>query len=174
MKAATIPIDTLERRICILRNQKVMLDQDLATLYEVTTGRLNEQVKRNIDRFPEDFAFQLTQEEFEILMSQSAISSSGHGGRRKLPWAFTEHGILMLSSVLRSNRAVQVNITIMRAFVRMREVMASHKELAERIDNMEQEYDARFKAVLDALRALMKPEPSSKRPIGYIWPQKTE
>ena len=164
-----IPLKTIERRIYVMRDQKVMLDRDLAELYDVTTGRLNEQVKRNLARFPDDFAFQLSQEEFEILISQNAISSSGHGGRRKLPWAFTEHGILMLSSVLRSERAVQVNIAIMRAFVKMREVMLSHKELARRLDEMELKYDSQFKAVFDALRRLMAPpNPKNKHPIGYI------
>lgn len=163
--------ETIERHICIIRGHKVMLDSDLAELYDVTTGRLNEQVKRNMDRFPDDFAFQLTQEEFEILMSQNARSSSGHGGRRKLPWVFTEHGILMLSSVLRSDRAVQVNIAIMRTFVQMRESMASHKELSARIDDIEKNYDARFKAIFDAIRKLMEPPPGPrKRPIGYIYP----
>lgn len=164
-----IPLETIERRIYIIRGHKVMLDFDLADLYGVTTSRLNEQVKRNIERFPEDFAFQLTREEFETLMSQIAISNMGRGGRRKLSWAFTEHGILMLSSVLRSEQAVQVNIAIMRAFVRMREVMISHKDMARRINDMERKYDAQFKAVFDAIRRLMEPPaPPQKRPIGYI------
>ena len=167
-----IPDEALERRICVVRGHKVMLDHQLASLYEVTTARLNEQVKRNMTRFPEDFAFQVDENELEILMSQNAISrASGHGGRRKLPWAFTEHGILMLSSVLRSDRAVQVNIAIMLTFVRMREAMAGHKDLAHRIDEIEQKYDARFKAVFDAIRSLMQPPPAAKRPIGYIYPE---
>jgi hypothetical protein len=164
-----IPLETIERRIYVIHGHKVMLDFDLAELYGVTTARLNEQVKRNRERFPEDFAFQLTREECDILMSQIAISNAGRGGRRKLPWAFTEHGILMLSSVLRSEQAIQVNITIMRAFVRMREVMIAHKEMARRIDDMERKYDTQFKAVFDALRRLMaSPVPPKKRPIGYI------
>lgn len=164
-----VPLETIERRIYVIRGHKVMLDFDLAELYDVTTTRLNEQVKRNIERFPEDFAFQLTREEFDALMSQIAISNTGRGGRRKLSWAFTEHGILMLSSVLRSEQAVQVNIAIMRAFVRMREVMISHKDMARRIDDIERKYDTQFKAVFDAIRRLMEPPaPPKKRSIGYI------
>jgi ORF6N domain len=164
-----IPIEIIERRIYVIHGHKVMLDFDLAELYGVTTSRLNEQVKRNRARFPEDFAFQLTREEWDILLSQIAIANPGRGGRRTLPWAFTEHGILMLSSVLRSEQAVQVNIAIMRAFVRIRKAMISHKEMARRIDDMERKYDTQFKAVFDALRRLMEPSASpKKRPIGYI------
>jgi hypothetical protein len=167
-----LPDESIERRICVIRGHNVMLDSDLAALYGVTTGRLNEQVKRNRARFPEDFAFQLDQREFEILLSQNAIPNEAHGGRRTRPWAFSEHGILMLSSVLRSERAVQVNIAIMRTFVRMQEAMTSHRELARRIDEIEQKYDARFKAVFDAIGKLMEP-PSvpPKRPIGYVHPK---
>jgi hypothetical protein len=131
-----IPLETIERRIYVIHGHTVMLDFDLAELYSMTTSRLNEQVKRNRARFPEDFAFQLTHEECDVLMSQIAISKAGRGGRRKPPWAFTEHEILMLSSVLHSAQAVQVNIAIMRAFVRIREAMISHKEMARRIDDM--------------------------------------
>jgi ORF6N domain len=167
-----IPLETIERRIYVIHGHNVMLDFDLAKLYGVTTSRLNEQMKRNIERFPDDFAFQLARQEFDSLMSQIAISSAGWGGRRKLPWAFTEHGILMLSSVLRSEQAVRVNIAIMRAFVRMREAMISHKEMARRSDDMERKYDAQFKAVFDALRRVMEPPTSpKKRPIGYIIPE---
>jgi hypothetical protein len=170
-----IPLESIERRIYVIRGHNVMLDFDLAELYGVTTSRLNEQVKRNIERFPEDFAFQLSREAFDALMSQIAISNTGRGGRRKLSWAFTEHGILMLSSVLRSEQAVQVNIAIMRAFVRMREVMISHKEMARRIDDMERKYDTQFKAVFDALRRIMEPpDPPKKRRIGYIIPEQDE
>lgn len=163
-----IPLETIERRILQIRDHKVMLDKDLAELYGVTTARLNEQVKRNIGRFPNDFAFQLTQKEFDLLMSQIATSNTGRGGRRKLPWVFTEHGILMLSSVLRSEQAIQANIAIMRTFLRMREVMLSHKEMAQRIDDMELKYNAQFKAVFDAIRKLLASPQEKKNPIGYI------
>ncbi|TDI68580.1 MAG: ORF6N domain-containing protein [Bacteroidetes bacterium] len=149
-----IPVERIEKSILLIRGHKVMLDADLAELYGVTTGRLNEQVRRNKERFPKDFGFQLTTDEFEILISQFATSKSGRGGRRKRPWAFTEHGILMLSSVLRSKRAIQVNIQIMRAFVRMRQLLASHKGLMEKILAMEKKYDKQFKIVFEAIRHL--------------------
>jgi hypothetical protein len=151
----------------VIRHHNVMLDQDLAALYGVGTKVLNQAVSRNKERFPEDFMFRLTHEEFENLRSQ--IVTSSWGGRRYPPYAFTEQGVAMLSSVLRSTQAVQVNIAIMRAFVRMREAMISHKEMARRIDDMERKYDGQFKVVFDAIRRLMEPPvPSKKRPIGYI------
>ena len=163
-----VPVEFVERRIYLIRGHKVMVDFHLAELYGVTTRRLNEQLQRNLARFPEDFAFHLSPEEFESLMSQIATSKAGRGGRRKLPWAFTEHGILMLSSVLRSQRAVQVNIAIMRAFVRLREMLAGHKDLARKLDRMEKKYDAQFKVVFDTIRKLMAPPPpKSKRHIGF-------
>src|SRR5579875_1408688 len=130
-----IPQERIERRILLIRGQKVMLDANLAELYGVTTKRLNEQVRRNIDRFPDDFMLKLTREEVEALRSQFATSSSW-GGRRYNPLAFTEQGVAMLSGVLRSQRAVQVNIAIMRAFVKLREMLASHRDLARRLDEM--------------------------------------
>ncbi len=142
-----------------------MLDVDLALLYGVSAGRLNEAVKRNRDRFPDDFMFQLTPEEFEALRSQIAISNIGRGGRRYLPFAFTEQGVAMLSGVLKSKRAVQVNIEIMRAFIRLRHILASHKELARRLDELEKKYDAQFKVVFDAIRQLMSP--SEPKRIGF-------
>ncbi|HYW47641.1 MAG TPA: ORF6N domain-containing protein [Bryobacteraceae bacterium] len=135
--ALPVPVELIERRIYVIRGQKVMLDSDLAELYQVPTKRLNEAVRRNRNRFPEDFMFQLTTEEAENSRSQFATSSSGYGGRRYLPYAFTEHGVAMLSSVLRSDRAVQMNILIVRAFVKLRELLASHKELARKIDQLE-------------------------------------
>jgi len=163
-----ISFKSIERRIYVMRDHNVMLDSDLAELYGVSTSRLNEQVKRNLNRFPEDFAFQLTKDEFDFLISQNATSNTGRGGRRKLPWTFTEHGALMLSSVLRSERAAQANIAIMRAFVQMREAIASRKELARRLDDIERKYDGNFKAVFDAIRKLMEPPPlPKKRPIGF-------
>jgi hypothetical protein len=165
-----IPEETIERRICVIRDQKVMLDHDLAELYGVSTKALNQAVSRNTDRFPEDFMFRLSRKELEALhQSQIVTGSQKHRDPRYPPRAFTQEGIAMLSSVLRSKQAIQVNIAIMRAFVRMREAMASHKELARRIDEIEQKYDARFRAVFDAIRKLMEPPPvPPKRPIGYI------
>jgi hypothetical protein len=163
----SIPLETLHRRIYVIRNHNVMLDQDLAALYGVGTKVLNQAVSRNMGRFPDDFMFRLTHEEFATLKSQ--IVTSRWGGRRYSPYAFTEQGVAMLSTVLRSEQAIQVNVAIMRAFVRMREVMISHKDLAQRIDDMERKYDSQFKVVFDAIRRLMEPPvPSKKRSIGYI------
>lgn len=131
-----MPLELIERRIYVIRDQKVMLDSDLAELYQVATFRLNEAVKRNRNRFPEDFMFQLTKQEADALTSQFAMSNSGRGGRRTRPYAFTEHGVAMLSSVLNSPRAVQMNIVIIRAFVKLREVLASHKDLARKIEQL--------------------------------------
>jgi hypothetical protein len=132
----SVPIEFIERRIFLIRGQKVMLDSDLAELYRVTTGNLNLAVRRNSGRFPEDFIFQVAQEEFDNLRLQFATSSSGYGGRRYLPYAFTELGVAMLSSVLKSERAVQMNIRIMRAFVKVRELLATHKDLARKIEDL--------------------------------------
>ena len=143
-----------------------MLDQDLAKLYGVTTAALSQAVKRNLDRFPEDFAFQLSAEEFSILISQSATSSSW-GGRRKRPYAFTEQGVAMLSSVLRSQRAIEVNIEIMRAFVRLRRLLAGHAGLARKLAALERKYDRSFKVVFDAIKKLMAPPDPKRRPIGF-------
>ncbi|MFZ2225338.1 MAG: ORF6N domain-containing protein [Candidatus Deferrimicrobium sp.] len=142
------------------------MDADLAELYGVPTKRLNEAVRRNAARFPEDFMFQLTADEAEILRSQFA-TSNGRGGRRYIPYAFTELGVAMLSSVLNSERAVLVNIAIMRAFVRLREMAASHKDVLRRLDEMEGKYDRQFKVVFDAIRALMEPPKIPRRRIGY-------
>lgn len=144
-----------------------MLDSDLAELYEVPTHRLNEQVTRNQNRFPEDFMFRLTSHEAESLRSQNAISNTGRGGRRYRPRAFTDQGVAMLSSVLRSERAVLVNIAIMRAFVRLRRLMLDHENLVRKITEMERKYDAQFKVVFDAIRELVKPVSTSKRRIGF-------
>jgi len=171
-----VPVEVIERRILLIRGHKVMLDSQLAELYEVPTKRLNEAVKRNRRRFPEDFMFRLTTEEAKSLTSQIAISSlrsqiatSSYGGRRYLPYVFTEQGVAMLSTVLNSERAIAVNIAIMRTFVRLRQILATHKELAERLDAMEKKYDQRFKVVFDILKQLMEPPPEPrKRPIGYM------
>ncbi|MDO8739255.1 ORF6N domain-containing protein [Candidatus Deferrimicrobium sp.] len=161
-----IPIERVENRILSLRGHRVMLDADLAELYGVPTKRLNEAVRRNAARFPEDFMFQLTAGEEKTLRSQFATSNA-RGGRRYIPYVFTELGVAMLSSVLNSERAVQVNIAIMRAFVRLRELAASHKDVLRRLDEMEGKYDRQFKVVFDAIRALMKPPKTTTRRIGY-------
>jgi hypothetical protein len=156
-----------ERRILVVRGHRVLLDSDLATLYEVPTRRLNEQVRRNLARFPPDFMFVLKPEEAEALRSQSATSKAGRGGRRYLPMVFTEQGVAMLSSVLRSPRALHVNIGIMRAFVKLRELLASHHDLAQRLEALERKYDAQFRVVFDAIRDLLRePTPSGRR-IGF-------
>jgi hypothetical protein len=143
-----------------------MLDADLAALYGVETGALVRAVKRNAYRFPEDFMFQLTSQEFEILRCQFGISSSW-GGRRHPPYAFTEQGVAMLSSVLHSKRAAQVNVEIMRAFVRLRRILADNAGLAHRLDELEMKYDVQFKAVFDAIRSLMQPPEPKKKRIGF-------
>jgi hypothetical protein len=145
-----------------------MMDADLAELYGVKTRVLLQAVSRNRKRFPKDFMFQLSKEEYELLRSQIVISKKGRGGRRYLPYAFTEQGVAMLSSVLRSERAVQVNIEIMRAFVRLRELMATHKDLVRRLNEMEKKYDAQLRVVFDAIRELMTPPDPKKRKIGFL------
>ncbi len=153
-----ILMERIERAILMLRGHKVMLDADLARLYEVETKVLNQAVRRNIGRFPEDFMLQLTEEEAIRLRSQIVTLKAGRGQHRKyLPYAFTEHGVAMLSSVLKSDRAVRVNIEIMRAFVRLRRLMASHEDLARKLAELERKYDAQFKVVFDAIRQLMEP-----------------
>lgn len=166
-----VTVEQVESSILLLRGQKVMLDADLAALYGVETRALVQAVQRNHNRFPEDFMFRLTKEEFDDLRSQSVISSRW-GGRRYPPYAFTEQGVAMLSTVLRSERAVQVNIEIMRAFVRLRAMLASNVELARRLDELERRYDTQFKIVFDAIRELMKPPEPSTRRLGF--PTRTE
>jgi hypothetical protein len=165
-----IPTERIEQAILLIRGDKVMLSTDLAVLYGVAPRALVQAVKRNIERFPSDFMYQLTQEELDILKSQNVISSaSGWGGaRRASPYAFTEQGVAMLSSVLRSPRAVAVNVEIMRAFVRLRRMLASHAELAAKLDALERRYDAQFKVVFDAIRQLMSPTAAKpRRRIGF-------
>ena len=165
--ARIIPRKVIESRIYVFRGKKVILDRDLAQLYGVATKVLNQAVGRNEERFPEDFMFRLTQEEANALVSQNVIPSKRSLGG-SLPYVFTQEGVAMLSSVLRSERAVQVNIQIMRAFVRLREMLASHKELARKLAAMERKYDAQFKVVFDAIRQLVAPpEPKKPRPIGF-------
>lgn len=164
-----IPIDAIQNRILLIRGQRVMMDYDLADLYEVEAKALNQAVKRNLDRFPEDFMFQLTAEDSVRLRSQIVTLKTGRGQHRKyLPYAFTEQGVSMLSSVLRSKRAVMVNVEIMRAFVRLRQMLASNVALARKLAALEKKYDAQFKVVFDAIRELMTPlDPKKKRPIGF-------
>jgi phage regulator Rha-like protein len=171
-----IPQEVIENKIYLIRGQRVMLDRDLAKLYGVPTKRLKEQVKRNIRRFPEDFMLELTMQELEILRSQ--IATSSWGGERYLPYAFTEQGVAMLSSVLNSERAIEVNIAIMRAFVRMREILLTHKDLAAKIAALElkyknhdmrfSEYDKHITAIFEAIKKLMAPPPEKpRRMIGF-------
>jgi hypothetical protein len=160
-------VQRVERRILLIRGEKVMLDRDLAELYRVSTKRLNEQVRRNIARFPTDFMFQLTDAEAAGLRSQFATSNAGRGGRRYPPRVFTEQGVAMLSSVLHSERAIQVNIAIMRAFVRLRRLLATHKELARKLDELERKYDKHFAVVFAAIRKLMARVEPPRRRIGF-------
>ena len=151
----------------LLRGQKVMLDSDLAALYGVETKALNRAVKRNRERFPDDFMLQLEPQELTNLMFQFGTSSYGHGGRRKPAYAFTEQGVAMLSSVLHSPRAVSVNIEIMRAFVRIRQWLASNTELAHKLAALEKKYDSQFRVVFDAIRELMRPPAPPRKRIGF-------
>jgi len=169
MKASPVATERIERSILVLRGHKVMLDADLATLYDVPTKVLVQAVKRNLERFPQDFMFQLEKQELAILRSQSVTSS--WGGRRYPPYAFTEQGVAMLSTVLKSPRAIAVNIEIMRAFVRLRLILSSNKELARRLDQLEAKTDAKFKVVFEAIRELMTPPEPKKRPIGFVTPK---
>jgi len=163
-------IDNVERSTQLIRGRRVMLDSDLAAIYGTSTMRLNERFKRNRKRFPDDFAFVLTREEFTNLISQNAISRS-HGGRRTLPIAFTEHGAIMLASVLNSDIAIQASVRVVRAFVRLREMVAANAQLASRLEELERRLDSHDEAIIDlfaALRRLLEPaEPQKKREIGF-------
>jgi len=162
-----IPIERIRQCIYLVRKQKVMLDKDLAALYGVTTKRLNEQVQRNINRFPSDFMFQLNDGETKILRSQIATSKKGRGGRRYNPYAFTEQGVAMLSSVLRSKRAVEVNIAIMRTFVKLRQILADNALLRRKIESMERKYDEQFQQVFTVLKCMIAEKTKPKRPFGF-------
>lgn len=166
---SVIPVGRIEKAIYLIRGQKVMLDTDLAGLYGVETFNLNKAVKRNLERFPEDFMFQLTKDEWERLKFQTGMSKpQGRGGRRTAPYAFTEQGVAMLSSVLKSRQAALVNVEIMRAFVRLRQILATHEELARKLEALEKKYDSQFKVVFDAIRELMSPPiPPKQRRIGF-------
>jgi hypothetical protein len=163
-----IPAERFEKAIYLIRGQKVMLDRDLAELYEVETKALNQGVRRNRDRFPSDFMFQLTKKEVvELNRSQIVTGSQKHRDPRFRPYAFTEQGVAMLSSVLRSKRAVAVNVEIMRTFVRLRQILASHAELERKLYDLETRYDHQFKVVFDAIRQLMMPALPKRKQIGF-------
>ena len=168
---ALIPAEAIEKVILVIRDQKVMLDSDLAEIYGVETKRLNEQVRRNIERFPSDFMFQLTAQEMKNLKSHFATSSSNWGGRRKLPFAFTEHGAIMAASVLSTPRAVEMSVFVVRAFVRLRTLLATHKELAAKFAELEKKltvHDDQIRLIIEAIKQLMTPpEPPTRRPIGF-------
>ena len=185
MKHALIPQDAIEQKIYIVRGHRVMTDRDLAFLYGVSTKRLNEQIKRNIKRFPDDFMFQLRKEEFEYWKSQFATSNSEfetkplrsqiatlkRGKHRKyLPYVFTEQGVAMLSSVLNSEKAIQVNVAIMRAFVKLRQILLANKELAYKLEQLErkiEKHDTEIHTIFEAIRQLMSPQVKPKRKIGF-------
>lgn len=167
-KNSIIPDEVVMNKIYFIRDQKVMLDEDLANLYGVETRRLNEQVKRNIDRFPHDFMFQLNDEEFENLKSQNATSS--WGGRRKLPYAFTEHGVLILSSVLNSKQAIQVNIQIMRIYTKIREMILAHKDVFIKVEQVEKkllQQDDKIELLFNYLSKFIEKEEKPRVPIGF-------
>ncbi len=166
---ALVPLEVIEKKILFVNGQKVMLDSDLAALYGVTTKRLNEQVRRNLKRFPADFMYQVSAEEFESLRSQFATIKIARGQHRKyLPYVFTEQGIAMLSSVLNSDRAIEVNIQIMRAFVKLREMIATHKDLSRKLAELEKKYDGQFQIVFEAIRQIIEVEEKPRKKIGFI------
>jgi hypothetical protein len=176
---AIVKRELIESRILSLRGHKVMIDADLAEIYGVPTKRLNEQVKRNIERFPVDFMFQLNEEEAENLRSQFATSSASHGGRRTRPYAFTEHGAIMAANVLNSPQAVEMSVFVVRAFVKLREMLIAHKDLELKLAALEMKYDTQFKVVFDAIRQLMIAPESKRRKIGFApkdesWKTKTD
>jgi len=173
----TVPIESIVSKIVFIRDEKVMLDRDLAKLYGVETGALNRAVKRNTERFPEDFMFQVTGEEAEVLRCQTGISKPGRGGRRYLPYVFTEQGVAMLSSVLNSKRAIDVNIAIMRAFVQLRKMIASNTKLAQKLAELEQHlesHDEQIQAIFEAIRQLMAPSEKKVKKIGFTVKEKQQ
>jgi hypothetical protein len=173
-REVSVPIEHITRSILIIRGQRVILDSHLAAIYGVSTGRFNEAVKRNIERFPEDFMLRLSATEYATLMSQFATSKPGRGGRRKLPWAFTEHGAIQAANVLNSPRAIAMGVYVVRAFVELRELLSSNKELAKRLDQLEARiekklttHDEAIAAILSAIRELMNPPLPRRRGIGF-------
>lgn len=188
MSAALLPLETITQRILLLRGQKVLLDSDLAELYGIETKRLNEQVRRNETRFPDDFMFQLSTDEYAALRSQFATLKTGRGQHRKyMPYVFTEHGAIMAAMVLNSPRAVEVSVYVVRAFVQLRELAATHQDLAKRLDDLEEKTEAQalqqnifasntrtqLKQVFEAIRQLMTPPEPSRRPIGFVTEEAT-
>lgn len=171
MKSPLVPIEAVAQRISLIRGQKIILDSNLAKIYGVSTARLNQQVKRNIHRFPGDFMLQLTKTEFDSLMLQNATSKKVRGGRRKHPFAFTEHGAIMAANVLKSERAVRMSVYVVRAFVRLRETFATHKELAQKFAELERKvgrHDGDIQMIVKAIRRLMTPPKKPKREMGFI------
>jgi hypothetical protein len=167
---SSAPLEGIQQAILLIRSKRVMLDADLAKLYGVSTKRLNEQVKRNRDRFPEDFMFQLSPEEAEALRSQMATSRQGRGGRRYLPFAFTEHGAIMLAAVLNTPRAIEVSIFVVRAFVRLREILSTHKALAHKLAELESKietHDEAIRSLVSAIRELMTAPERPPKKIGF-------
>ncbi|MGR3173599.1 MAG: ORF6N domain-containing protein [Candidatus Scalindua sp.] len=165
-KTSLIPQESIEGKILLIRGKKVILDRDLALLYGVKTIRLREQVKRNSERFPEDFTFQLTKDETNMLVSQNAIPSKRSLGGY-LPYVFTEHGTLMAANVIKSSIAIQASIAIVRTFTKLREMLATHKDLQKKIESMEGKYDHQFKIVFDVIKKLLEPPEKPKKQIGY-------
>ncbi|NOT14371.1 MAG: ORF6N domain-containing protein [Methylotenera sp.] len=171
MHSNFVPVEALAQRILLIREQKVMLDSDLAELYGVTTKRFNEQVKRNLDRFPPDFMFQLNDAEHSALRSQFATSNNNRGGRRYAPYAFTEHGAIMAATILNSPKAIEMSVFIVRAFVQLREMLSSHKELAAQLEALEHKvgsHDQAIAGLIDAIRQLTTPTDKKKRGIGFL------
>lgn len=170
------PLDRIGRRILLIRGHRILIDVDLAALYGVSTKRLNEQVKRNAERFPEDFMFQLTAAEAAALRSQFATSKKSSGGRRYLPYAFTEHGAIMAANVLNSHRAVQASVLVVRAFVRLRRLLSTHRDLAKKLAELEERigrHDGAIHALMKAIRDLMEPSPDPRKErIGFRPPSK--
>ena len=168
MPGSIVPSEIIQNKIYLIRGKKVMLDSDIAELYGVSTKRLNEQVRRNIDRFPEDFMFILSKEESDSLRSQFATLKKGRGQHSKyLPYAFTEHGAIMAATILNSPRAVEMSIFVVRAFVKLREMLIQHKDLKHKIEEMEKKYDSQFKIVFNAIKELMTPPEKPARKIGF-------
>jgi len=159
-----IPIEHIASRIYVIRGEKIMVDRDLAELYGVSTSALNQQMKRNAARFPADFAFQLTSEEVDSLLSQIVTAKNGRGGPRNLPWVFTEQGVAMLSSVVRSERAAQINVAIMRTFVKLRELLATNRDLARKVE----EHDRKITVLFDTVQKLLTLPPTPRKKIGFV------
>ena len=169
--ADIIPQEIVENKIYLIRGHKVMIDSDLASLYGVRTKNLNKAVKRNIERFPDDFMLKLSSDEFKSLRFHSGTSNKGRGGRRYLPLVFTEQGVAMLSSILQSKRAIQVNIAIMRVFVRLKQILSTHKDLSHKLDELErktEKHDSEIRTIFEAIRQLMAPPPLPKQLLGTV------